>query len=201
MPKKHYLKNTKIYSVWNQMRNRCQNPNDKSYGRYGGKGISVCLEWQDFRNFYPWAMSNGYADGLTLDRIDPHGNYEPSNCRWISMLEQQRNRGNNVKLEKDGVYLTIKEWCEKLDVPYSCAKSRYYRKLKRTGSASFDDVFSSEVNYRIKAIEQCDMDGNVIYKWDKLSDIDDAGFSKRNVWACCHGRIKSAYGYIWRYAE
>lgn len=201
MPKNHYLKHTKVYSVWNEMRNRCQNPNDSSYKRYGGKGISVCEEWQDFRNFYPWAIQNGYHEGLTIDRIDPAGNYEPTNCRWISNAEQQRNRGNNVKLEKDGESLTIGEWCEQLNFSYSCAKSRYYRAMKKKGSASFEDVFLLRANFRNRKIAQYDLCGNLVCVWDKLADAERAGFEHGAISLCCQGKIKKTQGYIWRYAE
>lgn len=199
MAKKHYQKHTKLYSVWNQMRNRCSNPNDKSYARYGGKGISVCDEWSDFRAFYPWAMENGYADGLTLDRIDPYGNYEPSNCRWITMTEQQRNRGNNILIEHNGESHIIAEWCEILGESYSAMKSRYYRFMKKNGTASFEDVFTLKTGFRHRKIAQYSMDGELIKVWDKLADIERAGFEHGSISLCCQGRLKKTQGYRWKY--
>ena len=76
------------------MKSRCCNPNVPFYKYYGGKGIAVCEEWQnDFQSFFGWSMANGYEDHLTIDRIDNDGNYEPSNCRWVSMAVQNRNKG------------------------------------------------------------------------------------------------------------
>ena len=202
MSKNHYLKHTKIYSVWNEMRNRCNNPNDKSYNRYGGKGISVCKEWDDFRVFYPWAIENGYKEGLTLDRIDPTGNYEPNNCRWVDMTTQQRNRSNNVKLEHNGEKLTINEWCEKLNFPITTAKSRYYRALKKNGTANFYDVFSRVPNYQNRKIAQYSKDGTLIRVWDKLCQISsETNMDYRNVYSCCIGKLDHAYGYTWKYAD
>ena len=86
---------TKLYNTWLRMKGRCNNPNATSYKYYGGRGITVCLEWQrDFAAFRDWANAHGYKEGLSIDRIDPNGNYEPSNCRWITMAEQQRNKRN-----------------------------------------------------------------------------------------------------------
>lgn len=88
----HGKSNTKLYHVWASMKNRCDNPHARHYDRYGGRGISYCKEWSHFEPFYDWAMSNGYADGLTIDRINNDGNYEPTNCRWITIQEQQSNK-------------------------------------------------------------------------------------------------------------
>ena len=74
------------------MKNRVNNPNDKHYNRYGGRGISICEEWYKFENFYEWSKEAGYREGITIDRIDNDGNYEPSNCRWITIQEQQKNK-------------------------------------------------------------------------------------------------------------
>ena len=83
----------RLYRAWHNMRMRCYYPNCEGYKWYGGRGITVCKEWnEDFGPFRDWALSHGYTDELTLDRIDNDGNYEPSNCRWVSMKEQCANR-------------------------------------------------------------------------------------------------------------
>lgn len=81
-----------IYGVWTQMLQRCGNPKNKGWKRYGGRGIIVCDEWKNFDPFYEWSKLNGYAIGLTIDRINNNGNYEPSNCRWVTNLVNCRNR-------------------------------------------------------------------------------------------------------------
>lgn len=95
---KHCKRKTRLYGIWQSMKTRCNNKNHKYFKNYGGKGINVCKEWtDDFQAFYDWAMSNGYADGLSIDRIDSKGNYEPSNCRWATPMEQTRNRSNTKR--------------------------------------------------------------------------------------------------------
>jgi len=90
---KHGMYKSRIYDIWHCMKDRCYREGNSKYYLYGGRGIRVCDEWKnDFVPFYEWAMSNGYKDDLTLDRIDSDGNYEPSNCRWATVTEQNRNR-------------------------------------------------------------------------------------------------------------
>lgn len=92
---------TRIYNIWHSMKSRCYYEKDKCYKSYGGRGIIVCEEWSNkdtgFVNFFNWSVRNGYSDNLTIDRINVNGNYEPSNCRWITMVEQQSNKRNNKK--------------------------------------------------------------------------------------------------------
>lgn len=88
--KRHGLSSTKIYSIYHNMKDRCYNSNHHEFYNYGGKGIRVCDEWlgeDGFIVFYNWANNNGYVEGLSIDRIDSDGNYEPNNCQWITRGE------------------------------------------------------------------------------------------------------------------
>lgn len=90
---KRKTQQSRLYKIWVYMKTRCHNPNSGGFHKYGAKGISVCDEWRESsRIFMEWSLSNGYRDGLSIDRIDSRGNYEPSNCRWASNHEQMQNR-------------------------------------------------------------------------------------------------------------
>ena len=108
---KHGYSNTRLYKIWRGMIKRCYQKYDKSYPRYGGRGISICDEWKsDFLNFREWAINNGYDDTLSIDREDTNGNYEPSNCRWATNLTQSNNRRSNCFITYNGESHTIAEW-------------------------------------------------------------------------------------------
>ena len=83
---------TSLYKRWTAMIQRCENPNNSAYANYGSRGISVCKEWHDYEIFKEWSLSNGYENGLSIDRIDNDGNYEPANCRWATSSVQLSNR-------------------------------------------------------------------------------------------------------------
>lgn len=91
----------KLYGVWEQMRSRCNNPNNPRYASYGAKGISVCEEWNNYENFRKWAFANGYAESptgtpraeiISIDRLNPRSGYNPSNCQWITVAENSKKR-------------------------------------------------------------------------------------------------------------
>jgi hypothetical protein len=121
--KTHGMKGTRLYRIWSGMKDRCLNRNSKYWDRYGGRGITVCEEWKTFENFMEWAKQNGYSKKLTLDRIDNDGNYEPSNCRWATMKQQQNNRSNNLRYTFKGVTHTLSEWSDIIQKPDYATKT------------------------------------------------------------------------------
>lgn len=124
----HNMSNTRLYRAWQSIKSRCYYNKNNRYKNYGGRGIIVCDEWcNDFQAFYNWSMNNGYADNLTIDRIDVNGNYEPNNCRWVDMKTQQRNKRNNKMYTINGETHCLSEWCEKLKLNYNTVSGRLHR--------------------------------------------------------------------------
>lgn len=167
--KKHGMSNTKLFMVWQDMVARCNRETHHAYNCYGGRGIKVCDEWfNDFVNFYNWAISNGYKQGLTIDRINNDGNYEPNNCRWVTMQVQCKNRrycykklGENpiakkvVKLSLDDKYICT----------YDCIKS-----------AMIDnniDLLSSSISACCKHKQKSAYGYKWLYyeEWQKIEDL------------------------------
>ena len=101
---------SRIYSIWKNMKQRCFNPNNTKYDKYGGRGIKICDEWKSIQCFHGWAIKNGYSPELCIDRINNDGNYEPSNCRWISNREQQNNTSRCQPITINGISKNRTEW-------------------------------------------------------------------------------------------
>lgn len=108
----HGFSGENLYETWKHMRQRCNDQNATHYNRYGGRGIKVCEEWNDYGKFREWALNNGYKENLTLDRIDVNGDYCPENCRWATWITQQNNRTSNHKITVNGETHTIAEWAK-----------------------------------------------------------------------------------------
>jgi hypothetical protein len=118
---------TRLYVIWCNMIERCYNPHFQAFSNYGGRGIRVCDEWRNcFLAFREWAMTNGYDNKLTLDRIDNNGNYEPSNCKWSTVREQSNNRRTNRLITYRGETKTMIQWAETIGIPYDTFKRRLY---------------------------------------------------------------------------
>lgn len=119
--------NERLTNIYHHIRRRCTDKNNKDYKNYGGRGIKVCDEWlNNPRSFTEWALSNGYNDNLTIDRINVNGNYEPSNCRWVTIIEQNRNKRNSHNITINGEIHNCKEWSEISGISYSTIRTRFY---------------------------------------------------------------------------
>lgn len=124
--------NKRLYWIWQDMKKRCYNPNCKCFKFYGGKGIGVCDDWKNsYLNFKKWALSNGYADNLTIDRIDNNKNYQPSNCQWITQSENSKKMQENHKgktiIEYNGETHKLSDWARKLGINQSTLLHRLIR--------------------------------------------------------------------------
>lgn len=124
LKRKYIIQNTRLYRIWNDMVDRCENENNQAFKHYGGRGISVCEEWHDTNTFFKWAMSYGYSDTLTIERINNNGNYEPTNCKWATRKEQLNNRRNNKRITINGKTQTLQQWSEELKIPRSTIQYR-----------------------------------------------------------------------------
>jgi hypothetical protein len=125
MNKTHGMTGKRIYIIWLAMRARCKDVNNKVYG---GKGIKVCPEWENsFESFYEWAQEAGYEESLTIDRIDSNGNYCPENCRWVTYLENNRNREYTTRLTFNGESKTLMEWAQSLNMHHMTLVSRIFK--------------------------------------------------------------------------
>lgn len=124
---RHGLSHHPLNAIWRGMKRRCNNISNNSYQRYGAKGIRVCEEWDNFEPFYNWAVSNGWVNGLSIDRIDNSRGYSPDNCRFVTVKAQSRNRCTNVPITVNGITKLQIEWAELLDITDS-AISNWKRK-------------------------------------------------------------------------
>lgn len=125
--KTHGDSNTRLYKIWAGMKKRCNNPNAWNYQDYGGRGIEVCNEWNEYEPFRNWAIKSGYNDSLSIDRINVNGNYEPNNCRWVDKKGQANNRRTSVYITYNDETHTIAEWARELDMSYKKLHHRLSR--------------------------------------------------------------------------
>ena len=152
-------KYNRLNTIYHAMINRCYNPKNNRYERYGGRGITVCDEWLDNKiiilgrriskgwlAFKEWALSHGYEDGLSIDRIDNSMGYSPDNCRWATPREQSNNRHTNVLVTYKGKTKTLPQWCEELNLNY-CTVSQRIRVLHWSVEKAFETKDNPKINY------------------------------------------------------
>ena len=110
---------SKLYGVYRSIISRCNCPTDKSYHNYGGRGIKISSEWNTFEAFKKWSESNGYKEGLWIDRINNDMDYSPDNCRWATPKEQQNNKRTCVYVTINGITKTISQWADETGICYA----------------------------------------------------------------------------------
>lgn len=121
----HGLSKHRLYGIWLDIRKRCLDDKTEAYQNYGGRGIVICDEWQEFIEFYNWSVNNGYKENLTLDRIDNDGNYYPENCRWVTRYVQNNNTRRNVFVEFHGQKMTIAQLAKNFNLSPKTVGERY----------------------------------------------------------------------------
>lgn len=116
MKRTHGDRNTRLYHIWENMKQRCFNPKTPKYHNYGGRGITICEDWINYISFKEWAVNNGYDLKLTLDRKDNNLNYCPENCQWITNFEQQANKRDSRFITYQGETLIVSEWARRFNL-------------------------------------------------------------------------------------
>lgn len=199
--KKHGMFGTRIYNVWHTMKERCYVKSHINYNIYGGRGIKVCPEWQDFIPFMEWAYKNGYDENAprgqcTLDRIDPNGDYCPENCRWVSMSVQANNKTDNVYLEYQGITDTLSNHARRVGISPVLAEGRYLKGME------LSDIFKVGRVGAVKKIAQYDKDMNLLKIWDSCMEIcETLGCKMSSLRGNLAGYTKTYKGYIWKYCD
>ncbi|MFZ3172051.1 MAG: hypothetical protein WA118_08735 [Carboxydocellales bacterium] len=122
-----YSHKERLYQTWQNMRRRCFDPKNNRWSHYGGRGITICPEWNDYQSFRNWAMNNGYTDDLSIDRVDVDGNYCPENCRWVNAKTQANNVSRNHILVCEGKKMTMSELAGYLGISYAALQHRVER--------------------------------------------------------------------------
>lgn len=152
----------RLRQTFNNMKQRCYNPKAKGYKYYGEKGVTICKDWlNDSNKFYEWALNNGYQDDLSIDRIETDGNYEPNNCRWITMFEQQSNKNNTIFIEIDGERKTIAQLSRESGIEYGILK----RRIDNGEKDIFREIETSSLNIKING------ETKSLYEWSKITGI------------------------------
>ena len=144
--------NARLYKIYAGMKQRCTNPNYVRSKDYLGRGIEICSEWlESYKCFEKWAMNNGYADNLSIDRIDNNGNYCPENCKWITRLEQCKNKRDTLWVEYHGERVRLQDLAETAAVSYDTVHDRIYKRgwdVERALTTPSD-------KYRVSLMQKC----------------------------------------------
>ena len=135
----HGMTDSSLYRSWRSMKHRCTNVNHESYDRYGGRGITVCSEWETFENFRDWSLDNGYEPGLSIDRIDNDVGYYPENCRWTDTYTQNNNTSSNRYVTYNGITHTIAEWARLFNIKYG----KLHYRICKGNMQDFDEYFNN----------------------------------------------------------
>lgn len=160
--------NERLHRIYYGMKTRCCNPNNHNYKGYGDRGITICDEWlHNSKSFYKWALNNGYADNLSIDRIDNNKGYCPENCRWATRKEQNNNQRTNRLITYQGKTLTLKQWCDLLGLNYGSVKSRlnkYHYPVEKLFSKYNNNFHMISYKGKTLSIKEWSCELNIPYK-------------------------------------
>lgn len=142
----HGMRKSRLYDIYANMKARCTNPNNKRYDSYGGRGIGICQDWNNsFDAFKKWALSHGYSDDLTIDRINVDGDYCPENCRWANQEQQSNNQQKTIWIKILGERRSLKQWTTFMGWNYGTYSARY-----RKGLCIFKDFEIEEIKKKLQ---------------------------------------------------
>lgn len=198
---RHGLYKTRLYNIWHGMKKRCNTVTDKAYKNYGGRGIKICKEWNDnFVSFYNWAMSNGYDDRLTIERIDVNKGYNPQNCCWIPLSEQAKNERRTVRMYNGiGMECCAFEVAKKHGIPVATM----HKRIREGWEVDRACTIPVEHGRNKKEVEQCDsITKQVICTYESLKEAErKTGFISTTIRAKCNNGGGIYKGYFWRYKK
>lgn len=185
----HGHSGTRLYGIWQNMRSRCYNKHNPAYKSYGGRGIFICNEWNNYLNFEEWAISTGYTDELTIDRINVNKEYSPKNCRWTTRKIQGNNKRTNFYITYHGETKTLAEWADILKMPYSKLKFRLYQKW------DIEKAFTN-TNYGKKKV-QCVETGEIFES--AVAAAQSVNVTQSAIANVCRGAHSKCKGLSWKY--
>lgn len=166
-------KEERLHRIWSSMKTRCYNKNSRAYQMYGAKGIVICDKWKnDYKEFFHWAMTHGYDDSLTLDRIDNAKGYSPDNCRWVTFADQNRNKKNNVWIEHDGKKMVLSDWAKELGITISPLRER----IQRHG---IEVALSMKKGRRLGLAIEYNGEVNTLANWGKMLGLSPDALKAR----------------------
>jgi len=179
------LEESRLRGIWRSMKTRCLNPAVKNYKYYGGRGIIICNQWMNFEVFYNWAINNGYADNLTIERIDNDGIYSPKNCKWIPKCQQTLNKRWIKWITYKGETLPLTHLLKKLNI----SRSTYWHRLKKGWSTedaltclpNYGPRKTTNFNYHGKGIKNIEFNGESkpMAHWARQYGISAPAFHRR----------------------
>lgn len=173
------MRYTRIYRIWNGMKQRCNNPGATNYENYGGRGITYCEHWESFKNFYEDMGDLPFKDA-TLERIDVNGNYEKSNCKFATLKEQANNTRSNRYITHNGETMTLWDWSKKLNIH----QSSLGRRIDNWGVEKALTLQVGDKNSdRFRTLELFGVRKSM-RQWSKLSPVSRRAFERRldNGW-------------------